>query len=209
MVALGAHRLQRRDPLLDLELGDRRRWRHLIEEVPVRGERLGDGPQLLELHAGREAEDDDRLMCGFVDEPVHEPFPARVERNTRRDLVADLDARRKAGLDREFGEQPLRERVQRADRGAVEVVERSGARGVGRGMALQLRPDAVPQLRRRLLGERDGGDVAHRDARSHQADDAADQRGGLPGARTGFDEQRARRARCGSPRARRRHRSVA
>ena len=56
---------------------------HLVEEVPVGGERLGDGPQLLELHAGREAEDDDRLMCGFIDEPVDEPFPARVERNTR------------------------------------------------------------------------------------------------------------------------------
>ena len=183
---------------------------HLVEQVPVGGERLGDRTQLLELHARREAEHDHRLMFGFVDEPVHEPFPARVERDTGRDLVADLDARREPGLDRELGEEPLRERVQGADRGAVEVVERSCARRVGRARccsssartryrnsAAAFSVNVIAAMLRIGMPDRTS------------ADDAADQRRGLAGARTRFDEQRARRARCGSPRARRRRRPVA
>ena len=94
LVALSADRLERRDPLLDLELGDRGRRRDLVEEVPVGGERLGDRAQLLELHAGGEAEHDDRLVRGLVDQLVHEPFPAR--RRTRHPTRSRRGPRRAA-----------------------------------------------------------------------------------------------------------------
>ena len=68
---------------------------------------------------------------GVVEQLVDEPFPARVERDRGRDLVVDLDAGREPGLDRELGEEALREGVQRADRGGVELVERTPHTSVG------------------------------------------------------------------------------
>ena len=84
--------------------------------------------EVLEPHARREHQNDRRLELGIVEQLVDEPPPALVERDARRDLVADLDPRRQPGLDRELGEDALRERVQRADRGRVELVERTRAR---------------------------------------------------------------------------------
>ena len=50
--------------------------------------------------------------------------PAFVERDLRADLVEDFDAGREPRLDRLFREQPMSERVQRGDRGPVEVAQR-------------------------------------------------------------------------------------
>ena len=55
----------------------------------------------------------------------------------------------------------------------------------------ELTADAVAQLGRRLLGERDRHDLAHRDAgHGDERDDAVDQRLGLARARARLDEQR-------------------
>ena len=66
-----------------------------------------------------------------------------------------------------------------------------GDRLAAAGRGLERAPDPVAQLGRRLLGEGDGGDLAHRHAApGHQRDDAVDERLGLARARAGFDEQR-------------------
>ena len=73
---------------------------------------------------GVEREQERALERGIVEQLVDEAGPALLERDLRRDVVEHLDARRQAGLDRVLGEEPLRERVQRGDRGRVELVER-------------------------------------------------------------------------------------
>ena len=57
-------------------------------------------------------------------------------RPRRADLVEDLDPRRQAGLDRVLRQDPQRERMQRPDRGAVELIEHGTAasRLVGAGV---------------------------------------------------------------------------
>jgi hypothetical protein len=192
MVTLLAQRRQLIGPLLDGGRRHRRRGWDAIEQVPVRGEGFGDRPQLIEPHARGEPEHDDGLRVGVVEQLVDEPIPPRVERDRRRDLVADLDARRQAGFDRELGEQALRERVQRGDRRRVERIQRGRARDITRaGRNLQFGPDPCPQFGRGLLGEGDRGDRPHRDASPYEPDDARHERRGFPGTRAGFDEQRA------------------
>ena len=61
VVARLAGRLQIRDPIVDVHLGDRGRWRDPVEEVPVVGERLGHRAQVRELDADREPEHDHLL----------------------------------------------------------------------------------------------------------------------------------------------------
>ena len=121
-----------------------------------------------QLHIGGEEDEHRRLERGVVEQLVDELVPARFERQARRDLVAHLDARRQSDLDRELGEDALRKRVQGADRGRVETIERGlapGAHDVGRegivGPPPKLPPDAIAQLGRGLVGERDGGDRRH------------------------------------------------
>ena len=88
------------------------------------------------------------------------------------------------------GQEPLREGMQRADCGGVELVESSCARGIDGRMPLELFPHPVTELGRSLLGERDRRDRPHRDARADQGDDAVDERRRLAGARARLDEQR-------------------
>ena len=117
--------------------------------------------------AGRQQEQDRALELGVVEELVAERAPAPLELDAGADLVEHLDPRREPGLDRVLREEPLGERVQRADGGAVELVERRLAPGgyersrspPGRGGGPYAAPaDAVAELGRRLLGEGDGGD---------------------------------------------------
>ena len=70
-----------------------------------------------------------RLELGIVEQVVAGAAPAIIEGDQRRHFVAHLDARRQSRLDRKRGENPLRERVQGADRGVVDLVERVGASG--------------------------------------------------------------------------------
>ena len=125
LVAFLAQPLELGDPTVDLDIRELGRRGHTVEQVPVGGERLGDRTQLLEPHARREPEHDRGLVLRRIEHLVDEPFPTRIERDRGRDLVADLDARWEPGLDRELGEEALREGVQRADRGRVELVERT------------------------------------------------------------------------------------
>jgi hypothetical protein len=144
------------------------------------------GPDRVEQHdAARER--------GIDEQPVEEPGPAVVERDLRADLVRHLQPRREAGFDRVLRKEPLRERVQRRDRGAVELVERAlrdgGRRRYERGL-LQRLTDPVAQLGRRLLREGDRRDLAHRHAADDERVDAVDERLRLPRARASLDEQR-------------------
>ncbi len=155
-----------------------------------------------QLHTRGEENEHRRLELGVVEHLVDELAPARFERNSRGDLVAHRDARRQTDLDRELREDALREGVEGADRGGVEVVERGSAPGAddrGRplvvGEAPELVTDAIAQLGRGLLGERDRGDRVNRRGKigpvgRDERDDAVDQGLGLARARAGLDEQR-------------------
>jgi hypothetical protein len=156
---------------------------------------------VIEPPARREHDEQRLLEVGIVEQLIARAPPARLERQQRRHFVVHRDAGRQAGLERERSEDPLRERVQRADRGVVELVERirasllheRGLVGVAR-VALELLANAVPQLGRGLLGKGDRGDAAHRHrpARTigdHQLDDPVDQHRCFPGAGAGLDEQ--------------------
>lgn len=71
------------------------------------------------------------------------------------------------------------------------------AAGVEAGLVgLQPLPEAVAQLRRGVLGERDGRQLRHRGevAGSDHVHGSGDQGGGLAGARASLDEQRLREA---------------
>lgn len=87
-----------------------------------------------------------------------------------------------------LGEDALGEGVQGADGRAVQVVQ--CVLGARPGVAFQLRPQPVAQLRSGLLGEGDGGDPAQRHpVGEHQVGDAPDQAAGLARARAGLHEQ--------------------
>ena len=196
-----AHRVELLEPTVERQPGQRRRLADPIEQVPVVVEHLGHRAEMLQLHVGREEDEHRRLERRIVEELVDELVPARLERETRRDLVAHFDPGRQSDLDREFGEDALRKRVQGGDGGRVEVVERGLAAGphdlrLGgrRRPPPELPANTVTELRRGLLGERDGGDRRHRDGKvgsvgGDQSDDPVDERGRLARARAGLDEQ--------------------
>ena len=101
------------------------------------------------------------------------------------------------GFDGVLGEEPLRERVQRRHRGAVELLEgelaarRRDGSSVAARRLLERPADPVAQLGRGLLGERDRGDLAHGHvAARDQRDHPVDQRLGLARSRARFDEER-------------------
>ena len=179
-----------------------------VEEVPVVVQELGDAAQVVEPGAAREQDQQRRLELGIVEEIVTGAPPPLVEREQRRDFVVDFDTRRQAGLDRERGEDPLRERVERADRGVVEVVEgvvaaiaRDRVERVVAGAVLELRAHTIAELGRGLLGERDRGHASHRHGEvgtvdRDQLDDPIDQDRRLPGARAGLDEEHLVEARA-------------
>ncbi len=167
----------------------------VVDEVPVLAEQQGERPDVLEVHAQRHREQQ-RLGDGVVVEQRRLQLrPAFLERDRRADLVLHVDDRRQPRLDRVLGEQALRERVQRADRGAVEVVERLLRRVVliriGSPHLLELGAQPVAQFGARLLGERHRGDVAQPHAVvEHERLDPADQRGRLARPGAGVHEQR-------------------
>jgi hypothetical protein len=170
----------------------------LLDEVPVRLERLGERVERLRSHPRGEEEEQGALEGGVGEEVVAERAPAPVELHLRADLVEHLDARRQSGLDRVLGEQALGEAVEGADGRAVELVERGAAPGAhvvgGRGVdgaGLERPADAVAQLRAGLLGERDRRDRPQLDlAVDDERHDAAHELGRLPRPGPGFDEQR-------------------
>ena len=88
-----------------------------------------------------------------VQQPALHHRPALVERDRRCDLVHHLDQWRQSGLDRVRGEDPLREGVQRADRGGVELVQRvRGARSASTVVARESRLPARPSRTRPAAG---------------------------------------------------------
>ncbi len=179
------HRIELFEPGVDRELGHRGRCIDAVEKVPVVVEDLGDRTQVVQPHAGREHDEDRLLELGIFEQLVDEQSPARLERDTRRDLVAHDDARRQAGFDRELSEDALCERMERADRGGVELLER-----LAFALFLERAPHPITQLGRGLLGEGDRSDRAHRHAGCDEGDDPVDERRGLPGTGAGLDEQR-------------------
>ena len=194
---LAHERVESRRPLRGL---DGFRWCLGLGQVPVVVEGEGDDAQGVEPHPGRRGEQQRALDRVVGQQLVEKPGPTVVEGHRRRHLVEHLDPRRQPGLDGMLGEQPLGEAVQRADGGAVEVVEGAGA-AVGHGVVagapgpfertFELAPDAVAQLAGRLLGEGDRGDgVDPGGARGDDVDDASHELPGLARPRARIHEQR-------------------
>ena len=113
---------------------------------------------------------DEAHGLGVVEQGLEEVGEPLVERGGALHFVEHLELRWQLRLDRELVEQSAGERVQRADGRQIEIGER-GRAPVGRwhrrrsAAACSERADAVAQLGRGLLGERDGGDAsrpAHR-----------------------------------------------
>ena len=134
----------------------------LLDEVPVGLEILGDTTdaasdaepvELAQLHELAAAVDRAGRRVGIFEEPVEQVVPPLVEREVALELVANGEAGRQAGLDGELVQQPAGERVQRADRGVVEVVEGGGGKGGGVRLFRRRRP-----RRRSGRGAGDGGD---------------------------------------------------
>ena len=112
---------------------------------------------------------DVRLRVGIVEQVVAGSAPPLLETTATTTPRRERRSAAGARLDRERGENPLRERVQRADRGVVELIERADVNGrarsgtTSRGAAARTgRAHPVAQLGRGLLRERDRGDAAHR-----------------------------------------------
>ena len=113
-----------------------------------------------------------------------------------------LDVRGQPRFDRKRGEYALRERVERADRRVVELVEPHVAAGALRIVevlvartSLELTAHAIAELGRRLLGERNRGDCAHRHRQvgtvgRDELHDPVDEHLRLSGARARLDEER-------------------
>ena len=73
-----------------------------------------------------------RRRVGHVEQAIEEILPPLAERKVALELVEHGEPGRQVGLDRELVEQPAGERMQRADRGVVEIVERNASIGAGR-----------------------------------------------------------------------------
>ena len=204
-----AAKLGQVDPIEVLDLPDREQARLSgpVEPVPVLVELDRQPLEILEPQPERERSGEQRLVIGVGEEPVDETAPAFVEVDGRRHRIAHLEARRQAGFERELDEDPQGEAVERADGRIIDGVERieatsrpigppcrlAGRGGCSRreGLPLEAPADAVAQLRGRLLGEGDGGELADvvEASRGHQLDHPTDQLVGLARARPGFDEQ--------------------
>ena len=154
--------------------------------------------------AAAAATSSDGLELGIVEQVVTEcRATARRTTSSDDDFVVHLDARRQAGLDRERGEDPLRERsagcrsrrrrARRAPRAPLRsTASRVAALAARRSSSLA---HTIAQLGRGLLGEGDRGDARIGTGRSGpsavtQLDDPLDEHGRLAGARAGLDEQR-------------------
>jgi hypothetical protein len=115
------------------------------------------------------------------DEPVERFALARVGD----DLVEDAELRIDARLDRVLAQETRAERVDRGDRGGLDVLARRGTAG-----SLQRLGETAPHLRRGLLGERDREDPPQVGlARRHAVDDAVRQHACLSRARARDDAE--------------------
>ena len=188
------------------------------QQVPVLVELLRDRTEVLQGDPAHECPGEGGLQRGIIEELVCERGPAVVESNRRTTLVEHIDRRWQTGLEGVGGKDSLGKTVERTDRRAVDLLEGSpgsclSSGQLARGGGLAVEPvnqsvgtksfvipgrgllerfvDAVAQLRRGRLGERDGGDPTQPDAaRRHQREHTPDQRRRLPGAGAGFDEER-------------------
>src|SRR5918992_3106299 len=100
---------------------------------------------------------------GVVEQLVEEVAPSLVEVELALQLVEHGESGGKTGLDGELVQEAEGEGVQRADRCAVEPIERGLSEFAGRA-GQQLLAHAVAQLPGRLLGERDRRDRLDRNA---------------------------------------------
>ena len=151
------------------QLVDRRGEDSRLEQVPVVGEGARHGTQIVQPHPAGHRKQQGRGDARVVEQLGAQRDPAVVEGDPGGDLIEHLDQRREAGLHRMLAEDALREGVQGADRGCVEVVQRFGrtlgalGADVGGGeRVLERSPKPVAQLGAGLLGEGDGGDVPQR-----------------------------------------------
>ena len=103
-----------------------------LDEVPVGLEVLHDAQQpaqdleplpVAELDEAGGGEAGPDLVVGVVEQAVEQVVPPLVEGELALQLVEHGEPRRQAGLDGELEQDPPGERVQRADGGAVELVE--------------------------------------------------------------------------------------
>ena len=98
-----------------------------LEPVPVVLQLLGHDAEVVRSDPLGRAHPERSGAVGVFEEGVDEDPQRSAKFTSRADLVQDLDPGREPGLDGAFAQEPLRERVQRADRGAVDVVD--GPRG--------------------------------------------------------------------------------
>ena len=164
----------------------RLRIREPAEPVARVHEREGQIAQPLESEAAL-----DRLPHGLGRRRVRQRFgepclPGAVEEEAGGERIGHREARIHAGLDGALAQEPGRERVDRPDPGGLELPERLVEAGPG-----QLAPEAHAEVGGRLLGERDGRDLA--EARSPAPDevhDATQEERGLPAAGRRLDQER-------------------
>ncbi len=120
-----------------------------------------------------------------------------VEGHRRADFVEHLDARWESSLNGVLGEQALRERMERADGGTVELFEGLSAPlrlfvRSALGCPFESGPDAVAQFGPGLFGEGDGRDAAEiGPTPEDECHHAPDEGGGLAGPRPSLDEEGA------------------
>ena len=166
-----------------------------FEAVPVLVEPHGQRPDLVEPHCVHLKLQQRGAHLGLFEELIEEVAPADVEVDLRADVVEHLHAGRQTGLHRVLGQDPLREGVQRAHRGSVQLVQ--GRLGpllteiITSVDALQAAADPVPQFGGSLLGEGDGRDVLHGHPGAEEGHHAVDEGPGLARARSGLHEQSA------------------
>ena len=156
--------------------------------------------ELAQLHELAAAVDRAGRRIGIVEQPVEQVVPPLVEREVALELVEHGEAGREPGLDRELVQQPPGERVQRADRSVIEIVEGGGqdAAGVGapRPQRRSGRGAGVAQVGGGLLGERDRGDRRDRHPGAHECERRARRAGSScrrphPPRRTGSRRDRS------------------
>ena len=175
----------------------------VLDEVPGVVEGLRQGAQLARIDSRRVEQQEGALELGVVEELVERSGEPSIEGHAGRDLVEHLDLRGELRLDRVLAEDPLREGVQRADRGPVELPQRLAAapgllRSGSSGSAARswssrrMRSrSSAPAFSVNVIAAIDRSSTAPLD---HERDDPADQRGGLARSGARLHEQGARRS---------------
>ena len=186
------------------DVGHHRRWRGGpaqdvgLDEVPV-GVELRDerADVLVQVDAERAADLERVRHVVGIEQLGLQLRPPGLERDRRRHLIEHLHQGRQLRLDGVLGEDPLREGVQGADGGDVEVVQGRGRAGARRRVVgrqhdpLERGPQPVPELGGGALGEGHRGDGTDGDGVvEDERANAVDQRRGLAGSGAGLDEER-------------------